>query len=135
MDDTTATAESSSTLNDGDNNKSIELALHLRDGCCHVDSVEIYGAASSATNDNDRVGETTTTKSSSKRRRSHPISQSTTTQQQHYLRPLPQHSVSYSHHDPLSIFMTSPSAKTTANNGRGGGVANRWIREGPRLVS
>ena len=120
MDDTTATAESSSTLNDGDNNKSIELALHLRDGCCHVDSVEIYGAASSATNDNDRVGETTTTKSSSKRRRSHPISQSTTTQQQHYLRPLPQHSVSYSHHDPLSIFMTSPSTNTTVAGGGGG---------------
>jgi len=78
------------------------LALHLRDGC-FVESVNVFGPATAAvapsnTNKNDDSmeiddGPTTTTTSSS-----------TITK----LYPIPHHTVSFAHHDPLSVVLTRP---------------------------
>eukprot|EP00585_Thalassiosira_rotula_P008078 CAMPEP_0196139554 /NCGR_PEP_ID=MMETSP0910-20130528/6791_1 /TAXON_ID=49265 /ORGANISM="Thalassiosira rotula, Strain GSO102" /LENGTH=1133 /DNA_ID=CAMNT_0041400295 /DNA_START=121 /DNA_END=3519 /DNA_ORIENTATION=+ len=90
-------AESSRYKNNilgGGDGKAIELALHLRDGCC-VKSVEIYGAARTATViAEDQKGS---------------MAQKSKTKTMNQLEPLPHHFVSFAHHDPLSIVMTRPA--------------------------
>ena len=108
---------------DGDGKSTIELALHLRDGCCHVDSVDIFCPAVIS-----RPATTTTSTSTDERNNEMDVDEeeapttATTAsatminetsqdhqQQQHRLRPLPQRSITFAHLDPLSIFMTRPS--------------------------
>jgi len=77
----------------GANNKPVSLALHLRDGC-FVESVNVFGAAASQSTANNKTdssmdidnGPTSSTK----------------------LHPLPRHTVSFAHHDPLSVVLTRP---------------------------
>ncbi len=108
---------------DGDGKSTIELALHLRDGCCHVDSVDIFCPAVIS-----RPATTTTSTSTDERNNDMDLDEeeapttATTAsatminetsqdhqQQQHRLHPLPQRSITFAHLDPLSIFMTRPS--------------------------
>jgi hypothetical protein len=120
-------ATAGATSLDGDGKSTIELALHLRDGCCRVDSVEIFCAAvascpatataSTATDehnndmdvDKDEAPTTATPASATRTSETNCHQQQHKQQQQHYLHPLPQRSITFAHLDPLSIFMTRPS--------------------------
>ena len=92
---------------DGDGRSDIELAFHLRDGCCHVDAVEVYcpgvvvnrprpsvATAMTEGRGNDEMDVDEEDDDSQKRQR------------RHRLRPLPRRTISFAHHDPLSVFMT-----------------------------
>ena len=76
----------------GANNKPVSLALHLRDGC-FVESVNVFGAAASQSTANNKTD-------------SMEIDNEPTSSTK--LHPLPRHTVSFAHHDPLSVVLTRP---------------------------
>ena len=90
--------EPASPLGGTNNNKPISLALHLRDGC-FVESVNVFGAASASTTQSD-VNNTGSD--------SMEIDNDGSSPSKTKLLPLPQHTVSFAHHDPLSVVLTRP---------------------------
>jgi len=107
-------SSSISSLLDGNDKSTIELALHLRDGLCHVDSVDVFCAAAATTSKTitakkgaDNVDIMDVDKDGEKW-----VSTDTTTaaalSSNAQLCPIPHRSVTFAHYDPLSVFLTAP---------------------------
>jgi len=85
--------------------KPITLALHLRDGC-FVESVNVFGPATTVTNNSS--AKTNKNDDSMEIDTDGPTTQSSYSTMTTKLHPIPHHTVSFAHHDPLSVVLTRP---------------------------